>query len=109
MTKKKRPPRLRSLRRALERDQDKLAAARRRLIALEVGGTPGRPIEVASAAVIEARAASVACPDCAGQLRAKDHEAREHEGELVREVTLTCARCGATLAQYFRIVPPRPN
>jgi hypothetical protein len=109
VTKRKRPPRPRSLRRALERDQDKLAAARRRLIALEAGGTPGRPIEVASAAVIEARAASVPCPDCAGELRAEGHDAFEHEDALLREVRLICRRCGGTLAQYFRIVPSRPN
>jgi len=106
VTKKKRP---RNLRRALEREQDKLSAARRRLLKLEAGGSPERPIEVASAAVIEARAASVPCPDCAGELRAESHEAREHEGELVREVTSICRRCGAALAQYFRIVPARPN
>ncbi len=106
MTKKKRP---RSLRRALEREQDKLSAARRRLIKLEAGGNPDRPVEVASAAVIETRAASIPCPDCSGELRAESHEASEHDGELLREVTLICRRCGAALAQYFRIVPTRPN
>lgn len=106
MPKKKRP---RNLRRALEREQDKLSAARRRLIKLEVGGSPERPVEVASAAVIEARAESLSCPDCAGELRTDSHEAREHEGELLREVTLVCRRCAAALTQYFRIVPIRPN
>ena len=106
MTKKKRP---RNLRRALARQQDKLASARRRLIALESGGSPQRPIEVASAAVIEARAARIPCPDCSGELRAEEHEALAHEGELLREVTLLCRRCGAALAQYFRIVPARLN
>jgi len=106
VTKKKRP---RNLRRALEREQDKLSAARRKLITMEDGGRPDRPIEVASAAVIEARAASVPCPDCAGELRAESHEAREHQDELLREVTLICRRCGAALKQYFRIVPTRPN
>jgi hypothetical protein len=109
VSKKKRPLRARNLRRALERDQDKLAAARRKLIALEAGGSPARPIEVASAAVIEARAESLPCPDCDGELRCQAHDAREHDGELLRAVTLTCRRCGATLEQYFRIVPARPN
>lgn len=109
MSKKKRPLRARNLRRALERDQDKLASARRKLHALEPGGSPERPLEVGSAAVIEGRAESLRCPDCEGELRTTAHEAREHGGELLREVTLTCRRCGATLTQYFRIVPARPH
>jgi len=109
VTKKKRPVRARNLRRALERDRDKLAAARRRLIALEAGGSPARPIEVESAAVVEGRAESQTCPDCDGELRTASHEAKRHGDELLRELTLACRRCGATLVQYFRIIPARPN
>jgi hypothetical protein len=109
VTKKKRPARTRTLRRTVERDHDKLALARRKLLTLEAGGTPSVPITVASAAVIEGRAESVPCPDCEGALRVSAHEALTHAGELLREVTLTCRSCAAELRQYFRIVVPRLN
>ena len=109
MTKKKRPARARSVRRKLERDEDKLAHARRRLIALEPGGTPDRPLEVASASVIEMRAESTPCPDCGGPLRVEEHGAREHAGMLLRPVQLACRSCGAALTLFFRIVSAAPN
>jgi hypothetical protein len=109
VSKKKRPVRTRSLRRSLERSEDKLAHARRRLIALAPGGTPERPIEVSSAAVIEARAESVACPDCAGELRIGEHAAQQHERALLRVVQLSCRRCGAPLTLFFHIVTVAPS
>jgi uncharacterized protein YbaR (Trm112 family) len=109
VTKKKRPKSARSLRRTHERDQDKLALARRKLLALEAGGSPDHPLVVPSAAVIEARAESVACPDCEGALRVSAHEAHAYEGELLREVTLTCRSCGAALRLFFQIMVARPN
>lgn len=109
VAKKKRPVRARNLRRELERSDDKLARARRRLIALEPGGSPERPIDVASASVIEARAEGVACPDCAGALRVQEHGARAHQGELLRPVVLACRSCGAPLTLFFRIVTVAPN
>jgi uncharacterized protein YbaR (Trm112 family) len=109
VTKKKRPKSARTLRRTHERDHDKLALARRKLLALEAGGSPGHPIVVPSAAVIEARAESVPCPDCQGALRVSEHEAHTHDGELLREVTLSCRSCGAALRLFFRIMVARPN
>lgn len=109
MTKKKRPARTRTLRRNLERSQDKLAEARRKLLAISPGGSPELPLEVASAAVIEGRAESVPCPDCEGPLRVQEHAALEHEGTLLREVELACRRCGGPLTLFFRIVTPQPN
>ena len=109
MTKKKRPVRARSLRRSLERSEDKLAHARRRLIALEPGGSPERPIEVSSAAVIEARAESVVCPDCSGELRIAEHRAEALQDALLRVVQLKCRRCGAPLTLFFHIVTVAPN
>ena len=106
---KKRPPRPRTLRRTRERELDKLASARRRLLALEPGGTPALPLEVPSAAVIELRAQSIPCPDCDGPLRVSEHRASEHSGELLRNVELACRNCGAPLTLFFRIVVPRLN
>lgn len=109
MTKKKRAPSARNLRRTRERDHEKLALARRKLLALEAGGSAQNPIVVASAAVIEGRAQSIACPDCDGALRVSTHEALSFEGELVREVTLNCRSCAAPLRLYFRIEVARLN
>lgn len=107
--KKKRPIRTRTLRRNLERSADRLAQARRKLVLLEDGGTPERPIAVESAAVVEARAESVPCPDCGSALRTIEHNVIEHEGQLLRAVKLECRSCGAPLEQFFRIAVVRPN
>ncbi|MFT3922925.1 MAG: hypothetical protein QM778_10355 [Myxococcales bacterium] len=109
MTKKKRPQRTRTLRRTLERSQDKLAGSRRKLVALERGGSPERPIEVDSAAVVEPRAESFRCPDCDGPLRAEEHTAGRRESQLVRAVHLICRDCGSPLTLYFRVVGPLLN
>ena len=105
MTKKKRPPRTRTLRRNLERSQDKLSGARRKLLALEPGGSPEHPIEVDSAAVIEPRAESFRCPDCDGALRCEEHAIANHESEqLVRAVTLVCRDCRARSSCTFALL-----
>jgi hypothetical protein len=109
VSKKKRPARPRSARREAGRNEQKLAEARRRLIALTPGGSPERPLEVESVSVIEARAESVPCPDCTGALRVEEHAAGEHRGVLLREVTLQCRRCGAPLTLFFRIITASPN
>ena len=77
--------------------------SRRKLIALERGGSAERPIEVDSASVIEARAESISCPDCTQSLRTVEHQSVEHAGELLRAVELVCRGCGAQLRLYFRI------
>jgi hypothetical protein len=100
---KKRPPRARTELRKLERGRHKLALAQRKLLLLEPGGSPERPLEVDSAAVIERRAESFTCPDSSQPLRAIEHESLEHAGELLRAVALACRGCGAPLRLYFRI------
>jgi hypothetical protein len=91
----------------LHRDQlrraQKLAASRRKLVALEAGGSPERPAEVPSASVVEARAQSWPCPDCGGPLRCREHRAERHHGELLRCAELECRACGAPLTLYFRL------
>lgn len=109
VTKKKRPTRTRTLRRDLERIEHKLGLSRRKLIALEPGGSPERPIVVESAAVVERRAESVPCPDCEGSMRASEHDAITHQDVLLRKVSLTCRSCGAALALFFRIAVPLAN
>jgi len=98
--------RARTERRALERRFEKLAEARRKLIALEPGGTAELPIDVSSAAVVELRAESFACPDCEGPMRTQEHIALGSASSRVRAVTLRCRSCAASLRLYFRIVTP---
>lgn len=86
---------------ALRREQ-----ARERLAALSPGGSPRRAIPVASAAVIEGRAAAMACPQCGGQYRLHEHT-RPVPG--VRRVDVACRRCGTPRTLWFRIEVREPN
>lgn len=99
--------------------EEKTATARQKLWLLEAGGSPGRPLEVKSAAVIESRATSTPCPRCGGELRVKEHEAkvldeagRETTGDRgtpLRVVTLACFQCGTRQRAFFRVIAPLPS
>ena len=86
---------------AHEREQ-----ARERLAALSPGGSPRRAIAVASAAVIEVRAAALACPQCGGQYRIHDHT-RPIPG--LRRLDVACRQCSTRRALWFRIEDREPN
>jgi len=107
----KRPPKRsdRNLRREQERASDKLKEARERLFVLEAGGTPERPLEAASAAVIEAHASSVPCPRCEGSQEVVEHAALVHDGVRLREAKLRCRQCGSQRSLWFKIVGPSLN
>ncbi len=80
---------------------------RERLAQLVAGGSIERPITVASAAVIEVRAANgMPCPLCRGQYRILEHT-RPVPG--VRRVDVECRYCGTPRSLYFRIVEPATN
>lgn len=104
----KRPrQRARTARRELARAAEKLREQRERLFLLEAGGTPERPLEVESVAVIEVKAASIPCPACGGRLRVQSHEAPTIGGVRLREVRARCTTCGAERSIWFRLVPPQ--
>jgi len=86
---------------ALQREQ-----ARERLAALSPGGSPKRAIAVASASVIEVRAAALSCPHCHGQYRIHEHT-RPVPG--IRQVDVACRRCSTPRTLWFRIVEHEPN
>jgi hypothetical protein len=101
---KKSPPKsARNLRRARDRELAKDVRERERLARLVTGGSPGRPIEVASASVIEVQARSTPCPLCGGELRIEEHSARRFEEGMLRVVSVRCFRCGAPRELFFRI------
>lgn len=79
---------------------------REQLAALLPGGSPDRPIDVASAAVIEVRAGAMACPHCSGLYRVLEHT-RPVPG--VRRVDVECRYCGVPRTLWFRIVDHEPN
>jgi len=101
---KKRPER--TSRRAQERAARDLVRDRERLAALSPGGTRERPIEVASTSVIEPRINSLACPQCEGRYRVRDHRSA---GSGLRDVDVRCTTCSTPRTLWFRLVSSEPN
>ncbi|MEO6953936.1 MAG: hypothetical protein ABI321_19195 [Polyangia bacterium] len=85
-----------------ERAARGLVRDKERLFLLEAGGTPERPIDCASASVIDVKWRAMPCPQCGGSLRLVDEQA---EDGAHRSVRLKCAACGAPRTVYYRIVP----
>ena len=100
--------RARTERREAARAAEKIARQRQKLAALEPGGAPDRPIDVATASVIEPQARAMACSRCGaeGAARIAEHEARAIGERRLRVVVVSCARCGSERPVYFRIVHP---
>jgi hypothetical protein len=85
--------------RKLVRDREKLAA-------LSVGGSEDRPIQVTSASVVEVRVRHLACPQCEGEYKVKEHRS---PASGIRSVDVTCQMCGVSRTLWFRIVSPDAN
>jgi hypothetical protein len=103
--------RARTDRRESERDAAKLARSRMKLAALEAGGAHDRPIEVASASIIEPHASSMPCAACGAEgLRVDEHVAVTLEdSRRLRIVHVHCRRCGTRREVYFRIGTVLPS
>jgi hypothetical protein len=67
------------------------------------GGSPGHPIEVASAAVIEPRAASLPCPRCGGPAHVDEHAVDAHGEQRLRVTRMRCGTCGHRRPLYFLV------
>jgi hypothetical protein len=80
--------------------------SRERLAELQAGGSPRWAIEVRSPAVIEPRAAAMACPQCGGSYRIHEHT-RPRPG--LRRVDVGCRQCSTPRALWFRLVDDEPN
>jgi len=107
----KKPPRARTVRRAAENDVRKLGRKLDRLETELPGGSPGRPLAVTSASVVEVRARAERCLACEGELKLRAHEAETaaaSPGQL-RRVDLTCASCRRPRRLWLRIEPPVAN
>jgi hypothetical protein len=100
------PKRARTERREAARRFVRLGKDRERLFAAEPGGSAERPIDVESSSVVEARARSVPCPLCEGELEVVEHAASVTEHGSLREARLRCRRCGARRSLWFRLALP---
>jgi len=89
-----------------EREQVKLTETRRKLHALEPGGSEDHPVEVVSSSVIEPHARGLACARCGPELRIVDQAAFVKGAHVRRRVTLRCARCGDARVAHYVIVQP---
>jgi hypothetical protein len=104
MAQRKRPPRQRTMERALRRSSEKLAVHRERLFRLMPGATPEHPIEISSPALVEPKAATLLCPRCELPFRVEAHRAPSGVGMRLREAEVSCRRCGARRSLWFRLV-----
>jgi len=99
----------RTLRREQDRAIDRLKDDRERLFTLEPGGSTERPLDAASAAVIESHALSVPCPLCGANHELVEHSAHVKNGVRLRETKLRCRQCGSKRSLWFKIVGPSLN
>ena len=106
MAKKQRP---RTERRVRERAARELVRDRQKLAALLPGGSPERPIDVPSAAVIPLRARGTPCPLCDGELHIEHESAQSRGGRLLHATHVACARCGVGRVLWFHVAPERPS
>jgi len=100
---KKRPDR--TERRARERAARHLVRDREKLAALSPGGSATRPLEVPSPAVIDARVASLRCPQCDGEYALDAHDAEAG----LRVVSVTCRVCHVPRRLWFRLGSSAPS
>jgi hypothetical protein len=84
-----------------ERVATGLVHDRERLWSLGLGGSVSRPIEVASAAGIEAKARVTPCPQCGARLDLIEHIAQDG---AMRRFDVRCVQCGVPRRVWFRIV-----
>ncbi len=106
MARPKRPVRGRTALRRARTENEKLVRARDKLIDLAPGGTPARPIDVPTSAVVEPKASAVMCPRCDEPFFVESHEAVTTEHGRLREAKLRCKTCGRERSLWFRVVAP---
>jgi hypothetical protein len=105
----------RSIRREVARAATKLAKSRLTLASIEPGGAPERPIEVASASVVEAHARGLPCAACAALgVRVEEHSAVAFDDtagrpRVLRAARVYCPQCGLRRDVYFRIGSALPS
>jgi hypothetical protein len=101
-----RPPRPRRQQREQQRALRKTVRQRERLAAALPGGSPDRPIDVASASVVESKARGVPCVQCqAAEMELRGDQATSTARGVLREVQMVCRKCHAPRTVWFRLTP----
>jgi hypothetical protein len=95
--------RSRTLRRAADRELEKLTARRLAAFRTSPSGSPETAELLTSATMVESRAAGSPCPRCGGKARVAEHRAVERGGAGLRVVDLECSGCGLRHARWYRI------
>lgn len=95
----------RAARREALRAAQKLGELRGKLAAMEPGGSPARPKDVESPAVVDVHAVSLPCTACEGELELLEHTVVEHLGTRLRQAHLRCRRCGSERDVFYKITP----
>jgi len=99
-----RPPRPRRQQREQQRTLRKSVRQLQRLAAEMRGGSPERPIDVASASVVETKARAVPCVQCeATEMELRGDRATSTARGVLRELAMVCRQCHATRALWFRV------
>ena len=99
-----RPPRPRRQQREQQRALRKSVRQLERLAAEMPGGSPERPIDVASASVVETKARAVPCLQCqAVEMEIRGDHATSTARGVLRELAMVCRRCHAARAVWFRL------
>ena len=101
--------RKRAVRRAEDRAQQKLTRDLSKLADAAPGGSPARPIVVASPSEIEVRASGTPCPICQSTLRVEEHTAESIGGVRLRVARVVCTFCREKRAIYFQLAGAMPN
>lgn len=70
------------------------------------GGHPANPIEIASPAVVEPKAANTSCIRCGHPVRVTDHQVQTVAGVRLRVAEVECSRCGLVRPIFFRLSKP---
>lgn len=106
MARAKRPLRTRTIKRRARAETDRWVQTKRKLYDLEPGGSPDRPLEVPTPALVEPKSKSLSCPRCDELFAIEEHAAHTDGHGRLREAKLRCKLCGERRSLWFRIVPP---
>jgi hypothetical protein len=99
-----RPPRPRRQQREQQRALRKSVRQLERLAAELPGGSPERPIDVASASVVETRARSIPCVQCeAIEMELRGDRATSTARGVLRELAMVCRQCHTARTIWFRV------
>jgi len=90
-------------RRRAERAKALTQQRMRDLEAEQDGGSPVRPIIVASTAVIEGRAARFSCTACGGEVAVAEHRAEVISGVRMRVARVSCRMCRLERPVFFQL------